>query len=143
MLFTDDFTESTPDLLCMYSPYTINLIHAFAISFVDPTKERTEAQFMQDLEQFYRLTRIRYTKGGHKKNNDDKIRKSFICQCHGRGSSYLRSQNYRKRDHFFSQSQCKSRVSVRQLEPGQDKWVIDSAELQHNHAPQSQDFFDS
>jgi hypothetical protein len=102
---------------------------------------RSENEFMELLDRFYRLTRIRYTKGGHKTNQNLKVRKSFICQCHGRGSSYSRSDQYRKRDHFFSQSQCKSRISIRQICPNEDSWVIDRTELQHNHAPQTLEFY--
>lgn len=58
---------------------------------------------MSDLDLMYELTRIRFTKGGHKTNQDGVMRQSFICQCHGRGS-HARSAVHRKRDHYFSQS---------------------------------------
>lgn len=67
------------------------------------------------------------------------MRHTFICQCHGRGS-HSRSQVHRIRTHYFSQSECKSRVAIKQLKAGIDEWVIDKADLQHNHQPHSVDF---
>jgi hypothetical protein len=46
---------------------------------LNENKKRSEQEFMEELEKFYKLARIRYTKGGHKTNQDKKIRKSFIC----------------------------------------------------------------
>ena len=88
MLFTDDFVSQHKGHK-FYSAATAADIMTFLKDFLDDTIVRSEAQFMDQLEQLYRLARIKYTKGGHKTNQDRKIRKSFICQCHGRGSSYL------------------------------------------------------
>lgn len=124
-------------------------ILSFFKQFLDPKKVWTIQEFMQSLDTLYELTRIRFTKGGHKKNRDQKMRQSFICQCHGRGS-HSRQAVHRKRNHYFSQSSCRARISIRQVLPtdfnagdtsSDDSWILDRCELQHNHKPQSLEFY--
>ena len=62
-----------------YSQSEMALIEGFVDSFRTNKDGWTEQQFMEQLKKLYKLARIRYTKGGHKTNQDNKIRKSFIC----------------------------------------------------------------
>lgn len=98
---------------------------------------------MNTLDTIYSLIRVRFTKGGHKTNRYHAIRQSFICQCHGRGSQ-ARLAVYRKRQHFFEQSACRARISIRQVTEDDDVsigkdfssddcWILDKVDLQHNH----------
>ena len=67
------------DFLTFFNHPVINLPHfdktvAFMKSFCEPGKVWTIQQFMGQLDQLYELTRIRFTKGGHKTNQDNKTR---------------------------------------------------------------------
>ena len=84
-------SASSFDFLTFFNHPAINLPHydeivVFMKSFCEPSKVWSIQQFMMQLDQLYDLTRIRFTKGGHKTNQDNKTRQSFICQCHGRGA---------------------------------------------------------
>jgi len=61
------------DSSTIFSHPLINLPHVSSIvtfmkSFVQPGKVWSILQFMEELDQLYELTRIRFTKGGHKTN---------------------------------------------------------------------------
>ncbi len=51
----------------------------FLKNFSASDKVWTLTEFMIELDRLYELTRIRFTKGGHKTNQDNKMRQSFIC----------------------------------------------------------------
>jgi hypothetical protein len=54
-------------------------IVTFYQDFLDPKKVWSLEEFMQSLDTMYELTLVRFTKGGHKTNQDNKMRQSFIC----------------------------------------------------------------
>jgi len=72
MLFTDDFVASqdSGDSLLINTYFETDAmvqIQSYLREFL-AGNERTESEFMEQLEQLYKLARIRYTKGGHKTN---------------------------------------------------------------------------
>lgn len=62
-----------------YDKQQIPSIVLYLNDFILKGKVWTLDGFVRELDDFHKILRFRYTKGGHKTNQNSKIRHTFIC----------------------------------------------------------------